>query len=191
MVDMIDLEFVFDAINSIAIIVTLILLIMQTRFLRRELGLVQEQSKAAIDDARAASYDGLREMVLKINEVFLQWPEIRKYFYEGVPLNSSDPVYPRAEAAAELILDIMEHMLWQSATFPYLYGTPLRDGKSSIRFAGPGEDGSTFWDNYIIDMFRSSPLLVAYAQKKRRWYLKALIERMERAQRISGQGNDD
>lgn len=157
---------------------SLIYLCKQTKLLRDSVAILQEQSQVAIITSRAANHAALREAMFRINDVFLQKPEIRKYFYEKVPLDKNNPYYDYAETTAELLLDIFEHMLWQTSSFPNLYGT--------------SQDVQEFWDvldYYIVDMFVSSPLLLEYAQKRRSWYTHHIIERMERAQGIINDKN--
>jgi hypothetical protein len=80
---------------------------------------LKEQTQAAIDASRAEYNSPMREVMLKIDEVFLQKPEVRKYFYEGAPIDKNNPDYAYAESTAELLLDIMEHMFWQADNFPW------------------------------------------------------------------------
>lgn len=143
--------------SSIAVVVTLIFL--------------KTQTQCAVDASRSQNHSILREEMLKIDEVFIQYPEIRKYFYEGVSIDTSDALYPRAEAAAEMLLDITEHMLGQAILFPRLH-QKSNDEKKFWQT----------WDTYIVDMFVTSPLLLAYLQKKHQWYSFQMRKRMEEAQ---------
>lgn len=168
-------QYLFNSISSlasIAIVISLIFLVQQTRLFR-------QQTKANGETARAENHAGLREVMIKINEVFLDKPEIRRYFYDGVPIDTNSPDYAYAETVAEHLLDIMEHMLWQADTFPRLYGA--------------SEDDKLFWqvwDQYTIDMFLSSPLLRSYGQQKRNWYTHHIIDRLDRIQSILAKAND-
>lgn len=175
---MIDATYVFSTINSIAVVVTVVVLIMQTRSVRKEVGILQEQTQSMIDSNQAQNHAGLREIIFKIDEVFFQKPEIRKYFYDGAPIDEKSPDYACAEATAELVLDIMEHMLWQYSCFPKLYG--VYEDENILR---------RILDAFIIDMFISSSLLAAYVDKRRTWYTPQLLERRERAQHIISQRN--
>lgn len=160
---MIDLSFILSAISSIVLAVTLIILIIQT-------WIFYKQAKEALDASSAQSLAQMRETELKINEVFLLKPELRQYFYGGVYLEENSPVYADAESAAELFLDIMEHVLWQARFFPQLF-TPEKS-----------EEGTQdTWKNYFHDMFISSPLLRKYLEKRQRWYSPLVIEIMKQA----------
>ena len=82
-------------------------------------------------------------MVLQIDDMFLEKPHLRKYFYEQVPLGEHDPLYAEAESAAAKVIDVLEHLLWQATLFPNLY---------------VHEKGKSIWDTkyqWFIDMFVS------------------------------------
>lgn len=177
---MMDWQFIFTAINSIVIIVTLVILIIQTWIFSKQMVILQEQTKAALEASSSLSHTQLWEMVLKIDDMFLEKPHLRKYFYEGVPLeeNNLDEhtlLYAEAESAAEELLDIMEQLLGQATYFPKLY---------------IHESGKIIWDTlyrYFIDIFISSPFLLAYAEKRRSWYAPQVMESMETAKCILNQ----
>ncbi len=129
---MIDWSFILSAIGAIVLAVTLIILIIQT-------WIFDKQAKAALDASSAQSLAQMLETELKINEVFLRKPELRQYFYGGVHLEENSPVYADAESAAELFLDIMEHVLWQARFFPQLFA-PEKSG----------EGYKDTWKNYFV-----------------------------------------
>ncbi len=160
---MIDWSFILSAIGAIVLAVTLIILIIQT-------WIFDKQAKAALDASSAQSLAQMLETELKINEVFLRKPELRQYFYGGVHLEENSSVYADAESAAELFLDIMEHVLWQARFFPQLFA-PEKSG----------EGYKDTWKNYFHDMFISSPLLRKYLEKRQRWYSPLVIEIMKQA----------
>jgi hypothetical protein len=163
---MIDWSFIFSMISAIVIAVTVIILIIQTWILYKEAG-------AALDASSAQSFAQMLETELKINEVFLRKPELRQYFYGGVHLEENSPVYADAESAAELFLDIMEHVLWQARFFPQFFA-PQKTEKSEVVYKDT-------WNNYFHDMFISSPLLRKYLEKRQRWYSPLVIDIMKRA----------
>jgi hypothetical protein len=160
---MIDWSFILSVISSIVLLVTLIILIVQT-------WIFYKQAKASLDASSAQSLAQMRETELKINEMFLLKPELRQYFYGGVDLEENSPVYADAESAAELLLDIMEHVLWQARFFPQLFAVEKSE-----------EGTQDTWKNFFHDMFISSPLLRKYLEKRQRWYSPLVIEIMKQA----------
>jgi len=156
---MIDWSFILSSISSVVLAITLIILIIQTWIFYR-------QAQAALDASSAQSLAQMRETELKITEVFILKPELRQYFYGGVDVEENSPVYAEAESAAELFLDIMEHVLWQARFFPQL----IAPEKSE-------EGTKDTWKNYFHDMFISSPLLRRFLEKRQGWYSPLVMEK--------------
>src|SRR5260370_37086825 len=48
---------------------------------------------------------------LEVSRLFLQHPDLRPYFFAGQPIDESHPDYLRAEAVAEVMLDIFWTMM--------------------------------------------------------------------------------
>lgn len=166
-----DWQFAFAAINSTGLIITLIILIVQTWLSRRQTAILQAQTKAAFETSSSLSLNQIWGMMFTIDDIFLEKPHLRQYFYEGVSLDEKNPHYPEAESAAEKWLDIMEHLLWQMALFPELY-KPNKQGAKSI-----GDRNQ----QYFLDMFLSSPLLLAFVEKKQSWYTPLVNKTAEEA----------
>jgi hypothetical protein len=141
-VNMMDWQFIFTTINAIVITVALVILIIQTWIFRKQMVILQEQTKAALEASRSLSYTQLWEMEFKVDDMFLEKPHLRKYFYGGVPLDENNTLYAEAEAVAEKMLDVIEHLLWQATLFPnlYVHGEPVGGTKWET------------WQKYIIDM---------------------------------------
>jgi hypothetical protein len=175
-----DWQFIITLVNSFVLIVTLVILIIQTRIFRKQTVILQKQTKEALDASSSLSLTQLWEMEFKADDMFLEKPHLRKYFYEGATIDENNPLYAEVEAAAEKLLDVIEHLLWQATLFPKLYIHDDPDGK--IKW--------DIWHKYIIDLFISSPLLIAYAKKRRTWYTPQVIESLERAQHILNQRNN-
>ncbi len=173
-------QIIFTTINSVVISITLIILIIQTWIFRRQMVLLQRQTKDALETSRSLSLTQLWETEFKADDMFLEKPHLRKYFYEGVPLDENSPLYAEAEAVAEKLLDIIEHLLWQATLFPNLFVHDEPVGK--IKW--------DIWHQYIIDMFISSPLLLAYADERRSWYTPQVNESLEKAKLILNQRNN-
>src|SRR5581483_5227997 len=83
--------------GSIGVIISLYLLNRQTRVFNHQL--MESISQNVTDYA------------LEISRIFLQNPDMRPYFFSGKPIDESHPDYLRAEAIAEVILDIFWTMM--------------------------------------------------------------------------------
>jgi hypothetical protein len=121
----------------------------------------------------SASTEGTTDLACKADELFLDHPELRPYFYDRWPLPDEilDPPAPapwppspddvaRSQllAAAEYYLDLLES-IWDNVA-------PLPD------------DDRESWREWIHDMFESGPILVAYFERYHWWYptLKGMLQ---------------
>src|SRR5260221_6436040 len=86
------LSLVISILGSIGVIASLWLIYRQTGVFSRQLAESVTQS--------------LTDYALEISRLFLQHPDLRPYFFEGQTIDASHPDYLRAEAVAEVILDI-------------------------------------------------------------------------------------
>jgi hypothetical protein len=112
----------------------------------------------------SASTEGTTDLACKADELFLDHPGLRPYFYDRWPvpdkiLSPPAPSWPPSEAdlarsqllaATEYYLDLLES-IWDNVE-------PLPDK----------DKGS--WREWIHDMFESGPILVAYFEKNPTWY---------------------
>jgi hypothetical protein len=99
-----------------------------------------------------------QETTLGMDRLFVEYPDIRDYFYAGKDIDEKDPSYPRVEAVAEMHLDVFDYKLKHAENF-----------KEYQPFAGVEE----IW---MRDMFRTSPILRRYLQKRKMWYTQKLAD---------------
>ncbi|RLK25185.1 hypothetical protein DER29_3171 [Micromonospora sp. M71_S20] len=97
-----------------------------------------------------STYYGVIGLFRELDKTFLEYPEIRPYFYDGKPVGDDEPDRHRIRAAAELILDTFE-WIW--------YRRKDLNAK--------GEEG---WRAYIVDTFSSSPALQHHYASSASWY---------------------
>lgn len=125
--------------------VTVWFLAKQTQFLAASLG--------------DAPYATTSEQMFLLDQVFIEHPEIRPYFYEGKELRDDDPNRQRVLAVAETLLDFMGSVMDQSHRLKHTY---------------PEE----WWAHYFRDCFLQSPVLCDFFRRNRQWYPRALWEFM-------------
>ncbi|WP_431977223.1 hypothetical protein [Micromonospora haikouensis] len=97
-----------------------------------------------------ATYHGVIGLFKELDKTFIEYPEIRPYFYAGKPLALDDPQLPRVEAVAELVLDSFEWIWYRQESFD-------------------AENGGG-WKAYMVDTFSSSPALQMHYAKSASWY---------------------
>ena len=91
-------------------------------------------------------------------------PYLRPYFYEGKPLLENDPKFLEVTATAEMILDVFDLIAGQNRYFPEYWDSPEA------------------WDEWIKDIFSTSPVLRETYDKYAKWYDKALIDLRKKGQ---------
>lgn len=104
----------------------------------------------------AQAWQNLMHPGYEISQAFLDFPELRPYFYEGKACPATDVNYHRVMVVCEMHLDFFD-----SFTDDYVYKLPdmARGAKSRI-----------LWDNYFRDTFATSPALRQYARNQQDWY---------------------
>ncbi len=86
----------------------------------------------------------------------VQYPELRKYFFDGVTANHDSEDYSRAKTVAEMFLNYMEHLILQ---------------RSSLRSAD-----WIAWQNFARKTLCNSPILREVLIEQQEAYCSELIE---------------
>jgi len=138
------------------VIVTIILLIKQTKE-------IATQTKYVAESLRSSAYGVIAAQVFDTDKIFIDCPELRPIFYSSKDVEENDPLYNKAMAVAEFILDYFESALLQNKYFPQVWPIPV-------------------WEEYIIDSFAQSPVLCRYLSSKKGWYVDKLVDLMEQGE---------
>ena len=145
------------------VIITLVLLIRQTREMTT-------QTKYVAETLKSSAYEiGSNEM-FTVAEIFINYPELRPYFYSGRDIGEDDPSYSRVAAVAEFLLNFFGSVLLQMEHFPGVW--PRKS-----------------WETYIIDSFANSPVLCRYLESVDDWYIDELVALMRAGQEQRPQGS--
>ena len=103
---------------------------------------------------KVTTYHGATDLTLQLDQVFIEHPELRPFFYEGRPLpdpgSEGDTLRHRVLAAAEYALDIFECIWDHRDTY---------DDKDKES-----------WRAWIGDMLASSPTCSDLYTTNRDWY---------------------
>jgi hypothetical protein len=92
------------------------------------------------------------------DQMFLNAPELRSYFYYGKQLADDDPLSEKVKAAAEYLLDYFDSQTTQIKKYPNLW----RSEKDA-------------WEANIIDQFAWSPILCWYLEVNKTWWSDELF----------------
>jgi hypothetical protein len=150
------LSLIVWTVSSVTVLISLWLVYRQTAIFSKQTDYVAR----SLTETRS---ENLNNQVKEITRVFITYPELRPYFYEGRVIEPNDVHYHRAAAVAELILDIFWSM---SATterlLPYEFSP----------------DGQRLWEDYLADSFSQSPILVQTLTEHQAWYGQAIVDQM-------------
>lgn len=129
-----------NLLATIAVSVALVALVfawMQTRHMNRSLEVV--------------TYNGSTDLTLQLDRVFIEYPELRPYFYDGQsPTGSDIELRQRVAAVAEFALDVLE-CIWDH-----------RDKYS--------EPDTKSWKKWIGDLIGTSPTMRDLYAEHTDWY---------------------
>jgi hypothetical protein len=117
---------------------------------------LSEQNRMLVHQEREGSTLGL-------DRVFIEYPELRPYFYEEKDIAKEDPLYNRVVAVAEMHLDTFDYALKHAEDFQNYEPFP---GSEKV---------------WMQDMFRKSPILRHYLQTKKAWYSERLQDLVKEA----------
>jgi len=92
----------------------------------------------------------------RLLELFLEYPEMRQYFYENFPLPEDAELRGRASTLAELWTDFFEQVVIQLENLP--------------------SEMSTTWKAYANDMYATSSAIREYFEGSCDWYHASLVE---------------
>lgn len=112
---------------------------------------LSRQTHEAAKSNESGAYSNIANHMFEIDQVFINHPNLRPYFYEGAEIKPEASDYQQVLAVAETILDFFDAILVQK---PYL--KKLWQGN--------------WWDTYIEDGFRNSPVLCRRIDSGKNWY---------------------
>ena len=128
----------------ITVVVTLIVLIYQNK-------IISMQTSYALQSVEGSIYSNITTQSLAEDEIFINRPELRPYFYDGKELEPNDPLRHQVHAAAEYILDFFDSLESQLKKYPNLWIHEKRE-----------------WEANIVDQCAWSPVLCHYLDANRR-----------------------
>jgi hypothetical protein len=158
------ISLIVSVAGSLAVIVTLWFVFRQTRIFAKQTDYVARTLSTSLAD-------NINSRVEAITRLFIEYPEMRPYFYKGQPIDESHVDHARAEAIAELLLDTL-----------YTISEEARRG-GVLR---PGQRADPNAQAYVSDSFAQSPILVKFLTEHQSWYTEELVELMRQSVNTKG-----
>lgn len=136
--------------GNAVLVVTLFVFVYQARAMRQQVRLMADQSRDGTLATRAHVYQGLAQLMIDVDRIFIEYPALRPYFYDNVE-EPDDPIERnRVSAIAETHIDMMDNLLTQSPHLEDIVAEP--------------------WDDYFRDLMRRSPAIRRFWAEHREWY---------------------
>lgn len=130
----------------------------------KQLQLNTAQSELVAKSIRLNGGNVVTNHVTNLDQVFMQKPYLIPYFYGNKPIDEKDEKYPEVSATALLVLDVFDLTATQNRHYPEFWDTPEA------------------WDEWMIDVFSTSPILGDTIDKYPNWYGKSLKELRRKGQ---------
>lgn len=131
-------------------------------FLAKQTAEGRRQSELANRLALVAVHDRIADLSLLADSIFIERPELRKYFYHNEDYKSLPPLeQERVIAIAEFLSDFIENTLLRELHL------------TEISFIS--------WSRARIQMVRDSPAVRDYLDRNRNWYHPLMSELLEEA----------
>jgi hypothetical protein len=145
------IKLIVSVASFIMVCLTLILLIYQNRT-------IVIQTRYSWQSVESNVFGIVTNQTLAEDQMFINAPELRPYFYHGKLLTDDDPLSGKVKAAAEYLLDYFDSQATQIKKYPNLW----RSEKDA-------------WEANIIDQFAWSPILCWYLEVNKAWWSDELF----------------
>ena len=144
------LSLIVSVVGFAAVVVTLYLLHVENRLSERAL--------------KEGALGPLKLQQLEIDRIFIEKPQLRKYFYDDVPV--LDPDSEESAQALSMAEYLLDHF---AAILPH---TTVKGERLT----------STIWRNYMRDSFTHSRVLSETLLLRRHWYPEELLDILREAE---------
>lgn len=117
--------------------------------------------RRARKESEVQSYYSTVEMMISLDQYFIEHPEYRAYIYQGKPFNKEDfaddeAQYEQLMAVAEMMVDYFDLVLQQIDIMEV--------------------DRATAWVNYVLTTGENSPLIRHFMLENSEWYIDCLVD---------------
>lgn len=153
------LSLIVSTVSALAVVIGL-------AFLTRQIREGNQQTVILSKTIRDSSYNSFAGILITFDSVFVEYPDMRQYFYSGKDLLENDDLLlcERVNAIAVLTLDMFDHVLTDFRFLPEIWGW-----------------SQPWWEKWIVDIFASSPVLCKQYRAIRDWYPEDLEKLHDRA----------
>lgn len=133
------------------------------------------QTKLMSESLRNSAFYADANYMFAADDIFIDHPELRPYFYSGKDIRKDDLTYDKVIAVAEFLLDFFGCILLKIQHYPQ----------------DPQIWPCNWWEEYIIDSFANSPILCEYLESVKTWYIPELMEAKRKGEKRRQQKADN
>lgn len=119
------------------------------------------QLRLVIRSTESQVYQGLIANSLKIDEILLERPHLRKYIYDRAPVPPADVSPEELESFVELVVDVVDNLRIQERYIP--------------------DDARKGWREFTVDLL-GQPAVITFLQSRGHWYSGLLAASIEPAE---------
>ncbi|HYX29592.1 MAG TPA: hypothetical protein VE863_13580 [Pyrinomonadaceae bacterium] len=110
---------------------------------------IRKSIDAADASTNFSTWNSTAQQWLEMDSMFLQYPELRKFIFEGVPAPSDVKKLEQANAAANKVLDFVDNAITIES-----YAKKAKQSTASQNILNQDT-----WDNYFAEIFSKSPMI--------------------------------
>lgn len=159
------IKLIVSVASFITVCITLILLVYQNQ-------IIVLQTRYSWQSVESNVFGIVTNQTLAEDQMFVNAPELRPYFYHGKLITDTDPLSGKVKAAAEYLLDYFDSQATQLKKYPNLW----RSEKDA-------------WEANIIDQFAWSPVLCWYLEVNKTWWSDELFALMQKGEKKRQRGH--
>ena len=130
-------------------------------FIYSQTRLIYVQTGQATVNMQASIYATIANQTLELDKIFIEKPELRPFFYDGVDIKENEKNYNQVMAIAEYHLDFFDSTMTQLGYIP-----EEQDSK----------ENKETWNHYFADGFAKSPALCKRIRSNSNWYMRPLVQ---------------
>lgn len=151
-----------NCLQGFAGVITLVTII----FLLRETKEITNQTRLTSSSLMSGIYQEIAAKMIQIDSQFVQFPELRPYFYGSRPIprgNRNEKKLEHITAMAEMIIDFMDLLM------------VLKNIASKSRADQEMRLPLDEWTTYFCELYRTSPIMQHYLSEHPHWYNPGLV----------------
>ena len=139
-------------VSTLLALGTIVYVLRQTREMTR-------QNQISAKTTLIGMYKEISSVMLEIDKLFFEHPDLRKYFYDGANIDIKDKKYNEVLGLSEYFLDFMDMFVVMGNYAPEYPGTNL-----------PWSD----WNVFFREIYSNSPIVRKYWADHQHWYNETL-----------------